>query len=103
MFLVLTTTPDRALANTLADEIVRAKLAACVQILPQMTSVYYWSGDIQRDEEHLLLIKTSKEKFADLEALILENHTYDTPEIVGIESATVSARYRAWLDGYLGV
>ena len=102
MLIVLTTTPDRALANTLADEIVRAKLAACVQILPQMTSVYYWNGEVQRDEEHLLLIKTSTAKFAELETFIRENHTYDTPEIVGIESTSVSAKYREWLEGYVG-
>lgn len=103
MIIVFTTAPDRALANELADKIVRAKLAACVQILPQMTSVYYWEGDVQRDEEHLLLIKTSAEKYADLEGFIKENHTYDVPEIAAIETEKVSRQYREWLERYLEI
>ena len=102
MYIVLATVPDRALANTLADKLVREKLAACVQILPQMTSVYFWEGDVQRDEEHLLLIKTTAEKYAGVAASINENHTYDVPEIVAVESKEVSEKYREWLEGYLG-
>lgn len=101
MLIVLTTAPDRALANELADKIVREKLAACVQILPQMTSVYFWDDEVQRDEEHLLLIKTSAEIFPTLEAFIQENHTYDTPEIIGVESTLVTPKYREWLENYL--
>lgn len=101
MLIVFTTTPDRALADTLADKLVTEKLAACVQILPQMTSVYFWDGEIQRDEEHLLLIKTSEEKYTALESFISENHTYETPEIVAIESANVSDKYLKWLTDYL--
>ena len=101
MQIVLTTTPDRALASELADRIVHARLAACVQILPQMTSVYIWDGVVQRDEEHLLLIKTTAEKFDELEEFIRQNHTYDTPEIVSIETARVSLKYRHWLHANL--
>lgn len=101
MYIVFTTVPDRALANTLADKLVREKLAACVQILPQMTSVYSWEGDVQRDEEHLLLIKTTAERYADVEACLKENHTYDVPEIVAVESSNVSSKYREWLESYL--
>ncbi len=102
MLIVFTTTPDRALANTLADRLVNEKLAACVQVLPQMTSVYYWKGEVQRDEEHLLLIKTLPEKYEDLEAFIVENHTYDVPEIAAVESTKVFVKYREWLEAYLG-
>ena len=101
MIVILTTVPDRALANTLADGLVREKLAACVQILPQMTSVYFWEGEVQRDEEHLLLIKTAEEKYSQVEAFIRENHTYDVPEIVAVRADQVSAAYRDWLEGYL--
>ena len=58
MIVVLTTTPNEGEAEGLADAIVRAKLAACVQVLPPMTSFYWWGDDIQKDKEHLLLIKT---------------------------------------------
>ena len=102
MLIVFTTTPDRALADTLADKLVTEKLAACVQVLPQMTSVYFWEGEIQKDDEYLLLIKTLPEKYDALEALIHKTHSYDTPEIVAIESAKVSPKYRNWLEGYLG-
>lgn len=102
MLIVLTTTPDRALANKLADKLVTERLAACVQVLPQMTSVYLWEGEIQKDDEYLLLIKTLPEKYAALEALIHKIHSYDTPEIIAIESAEVSSKYRKWMEGYLG-
>lgn len=103
MLIVLTTTPDRALANTLADRIVNERLAACVQILPQMTSVYFWHDSVQRDEEHLLLIKTSAEKYAELEAFIQANHTYDTPEIVAITVDRASNNYLSWLKSVVNV
>lgn len=102
MLIVFTTTPDRELANTLAEKLVTEKLAACVQVLPQITSVYFWEGEIQKDDEYLLLIKTLPEKYDDLEALIHKFHSYDTPEIVAIESAEVSPKYRKWMEGYLG-
>ncbi|HMJ08046.1 MAG TPA: divalent-cation tolerance protein CutA, partial [Pyrinomonadaceae bacterium] len=59
----MTTTSASGEAEMLANKIVEAKLAACVQILPQMTSVYFWDGAIRKDPEHLLLIKTLPEKF----------------------------------------
>ena len=101
MIVIITTVPDRALANTLADKLVRERLAACVQILPQMISVYFWEGEVQRDEEHMLLIKTSRDKYSAVEAFIKENHTYDVPEIVALESVSVSDKYREWLEGYI--
>lgn len=101
MIIILTTVPDRALANTLAGKLVEERLAACVQILPQMTSVYYWEGEVQRDDEHLLLIKTQEDKYTEIEDFIKHNHTYDVPEIVSLRPVRVSDDYRAWLEGYL--
>ena len=102
MLVVFTTTADFVEGEKLAGSLVDAKLAACVQILPKMTSVYCWDGKIQKEDEYLLLIKTSHEKYDDVEAVINENHSYDVPEIVAIESADVSDKYRTWLEGYLG-
>lgn len=99
--MVITTTSKSDDAERLAEEIVAAKLAACVQILPKMTSIYFWEGEVRKDEEHLLLIKTNEEKYSMLEAYIAENHTYDVPEIVAIEWARVSVKYRQWLENYL--
>ena len=70
MLVVLTTTPNEEEATRLAHSIVEAKLAACVQILPQMTSVYFWEGKVQSEPEHLLLIKTLEEKFDALSEFI---------------------------------
>lgn len=101
MLIVLTTVPDRALANTLADSIVRERLAACVQILPKMTSVYFWEGEIRKEPEFLLLIKTLGSKFGELEEFIKAKHSYDVPEIVAFESSNTSGSYKAWLENYL--
>jgi len=101
MLIVLTTTPNLGEAETLAEKIVAAKLAACVQILPPMTSVYYWEGKIQKEPEHLLLIKTLLEKFDDLEAFIKANHSYSVPEIVVIDAEKVSDGYLGWMRDYL--
>jgi periplasmic divalent cation tolerance protein len=101
MLVVLTTVPGSAEGEALAERIVAERLAACVQILPPMTSVYFWEDAVRKENEHLLLIKTLEEKFAELEAFVRANHSYDVPEIVAIASEYVSEPYREWLNGYL--
>ena len=85
----------------MAEKIVEAKLAACVQILPQMTSVYVWEGKLQKEAEHLLLIKTLPEKFDELSVFITTNHSYDVPEIVAIDAERVSHSYLTWMQDVL--
>ena len=97
MLIILTTAPTNEEAEALAEKIIEARLAACVQILPQMTSVYIWEGKLQKESEHLLLIKTLPEKFDELEKFITANHSYEVPEIVAIDAARVSEPYRQWL------
>ena len=97
MFIVLTTTPNYEEADRMAHSIVENKLAACVQILPKMTSVYFWEGKIQKEPELLLMIKTLEEKFDELSEFIRKNHSYDVPEIVAIESEKLSGDYLKWL------
>lgn len=72
-----------------------------MQILPPMTSVYVWEGKVQKESEHMLLIKTLPEKWDELVAFITANHSYDVPEIVAIHAANVAEPYRAWLDSVL--
>ena len=98
MLVVLTTTPKLSESTSLAEKIVESKLAACVQIVPQITSVYVWEGKIQKENEQLLLIKTTVEKYAAVEQFIRENHSYDVPEVLAIRSENVSQPYRAWLE-----
>jgi periplasmic divalent cation tolerance protein len=102
MLIVYTTAPDLWEAEALAESIVREKLAACVQVMPEMTSVYFWEGEIQKEGEHLMLIKTLEEKYDDLAKFIQENHSYDVPEIVAVRSESVSGPYLDWLRSYLG-
>lgn len=101
MLVVLTTTANTSEANELAHKIVEAKLAACVQILPKMTSVYFWEGKVQSEPEHLLLVKTLEEKFEALSEFIRKNHSYDVPEIVALRAEDVSAGYLEWMADYL--
>jgi periplasmic divalent cation tolerance protein len=101
VIVVLTTVSSNDEAETLARQIVGEKLAACVQILPKMTSVYFWEGEVQSEAEHLLLIKTLPEKFDAIEAFIKANHSYDVPEIVAVQSEKVSDHYLDWIKEYL--
>lgn len=84
-------------ARRIANELVERQLAACVQILPEIESVYRWNGEVQRETELLLLAKTTAAQFDDLERLVREIHSYDTPEIVAVPMVHVSEPYRAWL------
>ena len=101
MLIVFTTAPNVSEAEALAQKIVEAKLGACVQVLPRMRSFYRWNGKVQSDPEHLLLIKTLPERFADLEAFIRSNHSYEVPEIIAVRSESVSEGYLNWVTDSL--
>lgn len=101
MILIITTVPDAISGKKLARSLVEKRLAACVQIMPQMTSVYSWEGKVEEESEYLLLIKTLSEKQDEIEAFINSEHSYDTPEIVTFEAARISEKYSEWLTGYL--
>jgi periplasmic divalent cation tolerance protein len=84
-------------ATRLADLLIGAHLAACVQILPEMESVYRWEGKIERQSEILLLAKTTTAKLADLEREVRALHSYETPEIIAVPIVAGSSPYLAWL------
>jgi periplasmic divalent cation tolerance protein len=84
-------------AARLAEMLVGARLAACVQIMPKMESVYRWQGKIERQAEVLLIAKTTKSEFAELERSVRALHSYETPEIVAIPLTASSAPYLEWL------
>ena len=84
----------RRIANTLVEE----KLTACVQVLPQMESVYRWQGAIERQSEILLIAKTTTGSFDELEKRVRELHSYDTPEIVAVPIVAGSDAYLEWLS-----
>ena len=94
---VMITTPNCAEAARLAEMLVQARLAACVQIMPEMESIYRWQERVERAAEVLLLVKTTEECFAQLEREVRQAHSYDTPEIVALPVTHASAPYLAWL------
>jgi periplasmic divalent cation tolerance protein len=94
---VLTTVDKQEEGERLARLLVDRELAACVQILPTMVSIYRWQGNIEKADEVLLLIKTTREVYPRLEAAIKENHSYQTPEIVALPIEAGSSEYLSWL------
>jgi len=101
MLVVFTTAPDIWEAESLAEKLVKERLAACVQVLPQMTSFYFWEGEVQKEGEHLMLIKTDDAKFDALKNFIQQNHSYEVPEIVAVKSDQASQPYIDWIESYL--
>jgi periplasmic divalent cation tolerance protein len=91
------TTASREEAARLADILVVARLAACVQILPEIESVYHWKGNVERAAEVLLLAKTTQPNFAALEAMVRSLHSYETPEIIALPITASSVPYLEWL------
>jgi periplasmic divalent cation tolerance protein len=97
LHIVLVTAPDLDVARQLASAILKARAAACVNIIPGLESHYWWQGKLDRSSEVLLLIKTSKAKLKALQKLVLEKHPYDTPEFVAFPASMVAEKYLAWV------
>jgi periplasmic divalent cation tolerance protein len=95
--LVLTNLPDRAAAEKLADVLVGKRLAACINILAPCRSVYRWQDAVQHEEEHPVLIKTTRAAYADLEAQIRAHHPYELPEIVAVPIERGLPAYLDWV------
>ena len=95
--IVLTTFPVDGDAESFAKALVDERLAACVNILPAMTSVYTWKGVTERAEERQLMIKTSNKRLRELESRIKELHPYEVPEFIAIPMDAGSREYLAWL------
>jgi len=95
--LVFATYPDAESALLAAKHIVRQKLAACVNVLPQMTSVYEWQSEARTDTEHLLLMKTTAARYPALESAIRDSHPYELPEIIATPIARGLEGYLEWI------
>lgn len=96
--LVFTNLPDRAAAERLAGTLIEKRVAACVNILAPCRSVYRWEDAVQNDEEHPLLIKTTDERYPELEAAIRAAHPYELPEIVAVPIERGLPAYLAWVE-----
>ena len=95
---VLMTAANGEEANRIAEMLVSERLAACVQVLPEIQSVYHWQGEVARDSEVLLLAKTTLDRFDELDRAVREIHSYQTPEIVALPVTAISEPYLAWLQ-----
>lgn len=96
--IILCTCPQQELATNIAEKLVTENLAACVNIIPRIMSIYRWQGVIEKAPEFLLLIKTSTKHFAAIEDLIKHKHPYEVPEILSLPIVQGSATYLNWLD-----
>jgi len=101
--LVLSSCPDAASAKSLTTALLSERLAACVNRLPGVKSMYYWQNHVERDDEVLLLIKTRAALYPRVEELIKTMHPYELPEIIAIPVIRGSAEYLAWIDTETGV
>ena len=97
--IVLTTLPAAADAAALARTLVDERLAACVNILPVMQSVYRWQEAVQQDDERQLVIKTWRDRLGSLEARLNDLHPYELPELLVLEVIGGSSAYVEWLEG----
>ena len=94
---VLVAVPTGGKAQSMADSLVESRLAACVNVVPGVVSIYRWKGRVHRDEESLLVIKTTTARFQPLARWIKAHHPYETPEIISLPIAAGSREYLSWL------
>jgi len=97
LLVVLSTFPDLAAARDAAQTLVQENLAACVNLLPGAESHYHWEGIIETSQEVLAIIKTTAERYPELEKRLQELHPYDVPEIVALPAVAVAESYLAWV------
>ncbi|RMD78166.1 MAG: divalent-cation tolerance protein CutA [Gammaproteobacteria bacterium] len=95
--LVLCTCPDAESAGRIARALVERRLAACVNVLPGLRSVYRWQGRVEEAAEHLLLIKTREAALAALQRAVVELHPYELPEVVAVPITGGLPAYLAWV------
>lgn len=96
--LVLTTIAAEADGAALARTLITEQLAACVNVLPAMTSVYRWKGQVEQDREQQIVIKTTADRVSALEGRIRELHAYELPEFLVLSAEGGSAAYLAWVE-----
>src|SRR5579871_2613858 len=98
---LMTTTANKEQAEKIARVVLKARLAACVQI-QDVTSYYWWDGKINRGAEQLLYLKTTADKYEALQALLIANHSYDTPEILQLPVEAGFEKYLNWMEKETG-
>lgn len=94
---VLITTPAGRIATSMGRKLVEERLAACVNIVPRVESVFLWKGRICREKESLMILKTVRRRFKSLEKRVMQLHPYSVPEIISLPIRSGSAGYLKWV------
>ncbi|HYV05713.1 MAG TPA: divalent-cation tolerance protein CutA [Blastocatellia bacterium] len=100
--LVFVTAPSDVEAKRIANALVEERLAACVNIVPTIESTYRWEGRVTTDHEALLIIKTTDERYPELEDRVKQLHSYSTPEVIAVKIERGSSDYLSWLRDSVG-
>ncbi|MHB2156055.1 divalent-cation tolerance protein CutA [Calditrichota bacterium GD2] len=95
---VFCTTPDTKTAEAIAQKLVENGLAACCNLIPGLTSIYTWKGEVQKDAEVLMMIKTDDRQYEKLEQTIKELHPYEVPEVIALDIKRGSKDYLKWIQ-----
>ncbi len=95
---ILCTVPTFSVAQEIATELVTSELAACCNILPGVTSIYRWQGKVETDEELIMIIKSTEEKYKAIENSIKELHPYEVPEILSFQIKQGLGKYLHWIN-----
>lgn len=98
IIIILTTVSSCKEGESIASKLVEKKLSACVNILPQMTSIYRWDNKINKENEFLLLIKTAEHLEQEVYDFIRANHSYEVPEIITLDINNIDKKYSEWID-----
>jgi len=99
---VVTTAPDSEVARALATRIVEERLAACANVVPGVTSIYWWEGTVQQEGEVMVVFKTTAERLDALRDRVLELHPYEVPEVIAFPVAEGSKDYVSWVAREVG-
>ncbi len=95
---VFCTCPNAEVAQNIANQLTAQKLVACTNIVPGLTSIYFWESKVTEGKEVLMIMKTRQEKLADLEKAIIDLHPYDFPEFIAIPILYGNSKYLNWVD-----
>jgi|ERR1041384_4993739 len=98
---ILSTCPTAEEAERFARELVDARLAACVNLIPQIRSFYRWKGNVETSDEYLLVIKTSRSLFDSVRMILEKTHSYEVPEAIALQIVEGSENYLNWIQANL--
>ena len=88
-------------AEQIGKQLVEKRLAACVNLVPEVRSWYWWEGKVVQDNEVMVMIKTSRSRFADLEKEVVRLHSYAVPEVIALQVVDGSRNYLSWIESSL--